>query len=103
MRTPKRPTAETPSAQRKRRGFQIKTISGIVFSYINGYKDDIPVGLRKLFLRSRPTMRTRFHLSRLILLIAIMLISTSFLHAQDPELVRHFDYDQKGPLGITET
>src|SRR5205807_6635737 len=47
-------------------------------------------------------MRTRFHLYRLMLLIAIILIGASSLHAQDPELVRHFDYDQKAPLGIKE-
>ena len=37
---------------------------------------------------------------QLVLAIAILLISISSLAAQDPELLRHFDYDQKAPLNI---
>jgi cephalosporin-C deacetylase-like acetyl esterase len=37
---------------------------------------------------------------QLSLLIGILLMSTGTFRAQDPDLVRHFDYDQKAPLGI---
>src|SRR5438876_9194265 len=41
---------------------------------------------------------TRF--AQFVLLTGILLISASLSLAQDPELVRHFDYDQKAPLGL---
>jgi dienelactone hydrolase len=40
---------------------------------------------------------------QLILLTGICLISASSLPTQDPELLRHFNYDQKAPLGIKQT
>jgi dienelactone hydrolase len=47
-------------------------------------------------------MQTRLCLVQLILLLGILLFSASTLLAQDAELVRHFDYDQKAPLGLKE-
>jgi cephalosporin-C deacetylase-like acetyl esterase len=47
-------------------------------------------------------MRTRIHPIRLVNLIAILLLSCLLGLAQDPELLRHFDYDQKAPLEIKE-
>jgi cephalosporin-C deacetylase-like acetyl esterase len=35
-------------------------------------------------------------------LLAAVFLLASTLFAQDPELLRHFDYDQKAPLGIQE-
>src|SRR5437868_7871690 len=46
-------------------------------------------------------MRTRLCFNVLMMLVGFLLVISS-LHAQDPELVRHFDYDQKAPLGIKE-
>src|SRR2546423_6706722 len=39
---------------------------------------------------------------RFALLTGILLIATSLSSAQDPELIRHFDYDQKAPLRIKQ-
>src|SRR5437764_14993459 len=39
---------------------------------------------------------------RFVLLTGILLIATSLSSAQDPELIRHFDYDQKAPLRIKQ-
>src|SRR5712691_7131755 len=39
---------------------------------------------------------------QLVLLFGILLISSSPLLAQDAALVRHFDYDQKAPLGLKQ-
>src|SRR3989475_9592517 len=39
---------------------------------------------------------------RLCLTIGIVVINAAFLFAQDAELIRHFDYDQKGPLSVKE-
>src|SRR2546426_2220387 len=47
-------------------------------------------------------MRTLTFLIHLILLSGILLLGASPLFAQDAELIRHFDYDQKAPLGIKE-
>ena len=47
-------------------------------------------------------MRSRRRLTQIILLIGILTISALPSLAQDAELVRHFDYDQKAPLGIKE-
>ena len=41
-------------------------------------------------------------LVQLALLIGILLASTALLFAQDAEMIHHFDYDQKAPLGIKE-
>lgn len=40
-----------------------------------------------------------FHL---IVLIGIVLFSAIHSFAQDAEMVRHFDYDQKAPLGVKQ-
>lgn len=47
-------------------------------------------------------MQTRLCLVQFILLIGTVVLSASVLLAQDAELVRHFDYDQRAPLGIKE-
>lgn len=47
-------------------------------------------------------MKTMTRLIRANITIAIVLTAASFALAQDPELVRHFDYDQKAPLGIKQ-
>ena len=48
-------------------------------------------------------MRIPLHLLSLILMTCLFLLSTSIsLFGQDPDLVRHFDYDQKAPLGIKQ-
>jgi dienelactone hydrolase len=39
---------------------------------------------------------------QLVLLIGIVLTLAPLSLAQDPELLRHFDYDQKAPLGIKQ-
>src|SRR5438445_1649350 len=39
---------------------------------------------------------------RLSITIAILVITAVLLFAQDAELIRHFDYDQKGPLSVKE-
>src|SRR5712664_7669 len=46
-------------------------------------------------------MRT-LYLVQLALLIGILLNSTALLLAQDAEMIYHFDYDQKAPLGTKE-
>jgi dienelactone hydrolase len=46
-------------------------------------------------------MRTRTRCISVLNFI-VLLLSCSPLLAQDPDLVRHFDYDQKAPLGIKE-
>jgi dienelactone hydrolase len=47
-------------------------------------------------------MRIPSCLTLFAFLIAILLTTSSPLGAQDAELIRHFDYDQKAPLGIKE-
>jgi len=47
-------------------------------------------------------MRTRNRLIRLINFISVLLFTSLSSLAQDPQLVRHFDYDQKAPLAIKE-
>ena len=47
-------------------------------------------------------MQTRLCLVQFTLLIGTLLFSASTLLAQDPDLVRHFDYDRQAPLGIKE-
>lgn len=47
-------------------------------------------------------MQTRACLIEFMLLAATVLFSASSLLAQDAELVHHFDYDQRAPLGIKE-
>ena len=41
-------------------------------------------------------------LVQVVVLIGILLTSTALLLAQDAEMIHHFDYDQKAPLGIKE-
>ena len=43
---------------------------------------------------------TRF--AQFVLLTGILLIGASLSLAQDPDLVRHFDYDQHAPLGLKQ-
>ncbi len=43
---------------------------------------------------------TRF--AQFVLLTGILLIGASLSLAQDPELIRHFDYDQHAPLGLKQ-
>jgi len=45
-------------------------------------------------------MKTTFRIIHLVLLMGICFLSFTDSLAQDPELVRHFDYDQKAPLGL---
>lgn len=40
--------------------------------------------------------------SQLLLVICGLLLSASASQAQDPELLRHFDYDQKAPLNLKQ-
>src|SRR5207245_957657 len=47
-------------------------------------------------------MRIQLHLSSFILLIAVLLLCILPLFAQDAELIRHFDYDQKASLSVKE-
>jgi len=47
-------------------------------------------------------MQTRACLIEFMLLAGTVLCSASSLIAQDAELVHHFDYDQRAPLGIKE-
>src|SRR5258708_6912544 len=47
-------------------------------------------------------MKTTTRAVRFILLIGIVLIGAPTLFAQDAELIHHFDYDQKAPLGIKQ-
>ncbi len=47
-------------------------------------------------------MRIQLHLSSVILLIAVLLLCILPLFAQDAELIRHFDYDQKASLSVKE-
>jgi dienelactone hydrolase len=47
-------------------------------------------------------MQTRAGLIEFMLLAGTVLFSASSLFAQDAELVHHFDYDQRAPLGIKE-
>ena len=39
---------------------------------------------------------------RIPLVIALLMLSASSSFAQDPDLLRHFDYDQKAPLRIKQ-
>src|SRR5881409_2244843 len=45
-------------------------------------------------------MQTLKSLVQFVLLIGVSLTGASLLLAQDADLLRHFDYDQKAPLGI---
>jgi dienelactone hydrolase len=47
-------------------------------------------------------MRTPFHLFNSILMISLFLLGAALSLAQDPDLIRHFDYDQKARLGIKQ-
>src|SRR6266436_9285888 len=47
-------------------------------------------------------MRTTSHALQFLLLIGTLLISFPGVPAQDPDLVRHFDYDQRAPLGLKQ-
>lgn len=47
-------------------------------------------------------MRIPLRLVQLVLLVGILALSTLPSLAQDADLVRHFDYDQKAPLGVKE-
>src|SRR5437016_393440 len=45
-------------------------------------------------------MQTLKSLVQFVLLIGVSLTGASLLLAQDADLLRHFDYDQKAPLGL---
>jgi len=45
-------------------------------------------------------MKSSFVLVKLPLSIACLIVCTAAVLAQDPELIRHFDYDQKAPLEL---
>src|SRR5438309_8071018 len=47
-------------------------------------------------------MQTRKQFFQVISFVAILLLSVAHSSAQDPELIRHFDYDQKAPLRIKQ-
>ena len=47
-------------------------------------------------------MQTLLYLLRFVLLLGTLLFSAAPMLAQDADLVRHFDYDQKAPLGLKE-
>ena len=47
-------------------------------------------------------MRELFSLILLVLPVGFLLIIAAPICAQDAELIRHFDYDRKAPLGIKE-
>ena len=47
-------------------------------------------------------MRTTSRALQFLLLIGTLLISFPRVPAQDPDLVRHFDYDQRAPLGLKQ-
>ena len=47
-------------------------------------------------------MKTMIRMIRPIISVLIMLITASIVYSQDPDLVRHFDYDQKAPLEIKQ-
>jgi dienelactone hydrolase len=47
-------------------------------------------------------MKRAFRISQLNLLIGILLIGAGHALAQDAEMLRHFDYDQKAPLGVKQ-
>ena len=47
-------------------------------------------------------MKTRTCFFQLIAMIGLILIVAPHSAAQDPELLRHFDYDQKAPLGLKQ-
>ena len=47
-------------------------------------------------------MRTLTRLAQLVLLVVILLSNNSLSLAQDAELVRHFDYDRRAPLGLKQ-
>jgi len=47
-------------------------------------------------------MRTTSRALQFLLLIGTLLISFPGVPAQDPDLVRHFDYDQRAPLGLKQ-
>jgi dienelactone hydrolase len=47
-------------------------------------------------------MRTPSQLVNITLAMAVFLMSTVSLRAQDPELLRHFDYDRHTPLNIKQ-
>jgi dienelactone hydrolase len=47
-------------------------------------------------------MESMTRVFQLFLLVGTLLLSASTLLAQDPELTRHFDYDQHAPLGLKQ-
>src|SRR6188474_768404 len=46
------------------------------------------------------TVKSSYILIKLSLSIACLLLYNAVIFAQDPELVRHFDYDAKAPLDL---
>src|SRR5437763_8938046 len=54
------------------------------------------------FRGEHQAMRTSFHLFGFSLMTAVLLLNTSLSLAQDSDLVRHFDYDQKAPLRVKQ-
>jgi dienelactone hydrolase len=47
-------------------------------------------------------MQSLFHRTMMILLMGVLAFAAKSTFAQDPELIHHFDYDQKAPLGIKD-
>jgi dienelactone hydrolase len=47
-------------------------------------------------------MRTLLHLVHFALLFGTVLLSVALSRAQGPDLIRHFDYDARAPLGLKE-
>ena len=47
-------------------------------------------------------MKNRLRLFHLILMLGTLLLGVSSTRAQDPDLIRHFDYDARAPLGLKE-
>ena len=53
-------------------------------------------------IQDQLTMQMRLRLIQLVLLIGTVALSALLAHAQDADLVRHFDYDKEAPLGVKE-
>jgi dienelactone hydrolase len=73
-----------------------RRIRDILLSILLNYRNEREVR------RSNSTMQTRLYLVQFAVLLGTVLFSAASTRAQDPDLIRHFDYDQKAALAAKQ-
>ena len=68
---------------------------------MDSYKDVVNTGLKRSLGEEQTSMRITIPL-RLLLLALILLLCSWPSPAQDPDLLRHFDYDRRAPLNVKQ-